>query len=95
VKELASLLPLVGILVLFWLLVIRPAGRRNKELARLQASVQPGDRVMLTSGLYGTVRSVRDDRLDLEIASGVVVQVARGALARVIPDPIDTAVEEG
>lgn len=86
-KELVSLLPLIGIVAVFWLLVIRPASRRNKELALLQASVTVGDRVMLGSGFFGTVRAVHDDRLDIEIASGVVAQVVRGAVARVVSAP--------
>lgn len=83
-KELASLLPLVGIFLIFWLLVIRPASRRNKDLARLQSDLRVGDKVMLSSGLYGTLRSVEEDPLDLELAAGLVVQVARGAVARVL-----------
>lgn len=81
-KELVSLLPLLAIVVLFWALVIRPASRRNKEVALLQASLAAGDEVMLTSGFYGTVREIHDDRLAVALADGVVVQVARGAVAR-------------
>jgi preprotein translocase subunit YajC len=56
VGELASFLPLVAIALLFWLMVVRPASRRQKAVAQLQANLQPGQRVMLTSGIYGTVR---------------------------------------
>ncbi len=45
-----ELLPLVGIALLFWLFIIRPASRRQKELGRMQASLTVGDEVMLTSG---------------------------------------------
>ena len=92
-KELVSLLPLIGIVAVFWLLVIRPASRRNKDLAQLQAAVKAGDRVMLGSGFFGTVRGVHDDRLEVEIADGVVAQVVRGAVAR-IESGVDVA-EEG
>jgi preprotein translocase subunit YajC len=85
VEGLAPLLPLVAIALLFWLLIIRPASRRQKDQARLQASVGLGDRVMLTSGIYGTVTDLDDDRLQVEIASGVVVTVARGAIGSVVP----------
>ena len=68
--ELASFLPLVAIALLFWLLVVRPASRRQKAVAKLQADLQPGERVMLSSGIFGTVRSLADDRARVEIAPG-------------------------
>lgn len=87
-KELVSLLPLLLIVAVFWLLVIRPAQRRNAEVARVQNSIGPGDQVMLSSGFFGTIRSVEDDRVRVELAAGVVVEVARGAVHRVI-EPAD------
>jgi preprotein translocase subunit YajC len=79
------LLPLVGI-ALLWFFLIRPASRRQKELARLQSALGIGDEVMLTSGIFGTVTEVGDDHLRLEVAPGVVVKVVRGAVGRVMTD---------
>ena len=81
--ELASLLPLVGIALLFWLLIIRPASRRQKELARMQSSLGVGDEVVLTSGFLGTIRELNDDTARIQLAEGVVVTVARGAIGTV------------
>ena len=89
-SELASLLPLVGIALLFWLLMIRPAQRRQRDLRRMQSSLTVGDEVMLTSGIYGVLRSLGDDRIDVEIAPGTVVAVARGAVGSVVSDSVDT-----
>ena len=75
--EIVSLLPLVGIALLFWLLLIRPASKRQKELARMQASLKTGDEVMLTSGIFGVLRDTDGEHLRLEIADGVVIKVAR------------------
>jgi preprotein translocase subunit YajC len=95
VKELVQLLPLVAIVALIYLLMIRPASRRNRELASLQEGLGPGDRVMLTSGFFGTVRALEDDRLDLELAEGMVVTVARGAVARIVSSPhLDETTQE-
>jgi preprotein translocase subunit YajC len=82
VSELASLLPLVAIALLFWLLLIRPASKRQREVRQMQASLAVGDEVMLTSGIYGVLRSLDDDRVQAEIAPGVVVEVARGAVGQ-------------
>ncbi len=91
--ELVQLLPLIGVIVLIYLLMIRPAARRNRELAALQSALTAGDRVMLTSGFFATVRALDDDQIQVELAEGVVVTVARGAVARVVEptvhDPAD------
>jgi preprotein translocase subunit YajC len=85
VNELVSLLPIIGIVLLFWLLLIRPQAKRQKALAALQGSLEPGNQVMLSSGLYGLVERIDDDRVHLRIAEGVTVEVARGAIANVVP----------
>ena len=86
--ELVQLLPLVGIALLFWLLVIRPASRRQRELGRMQSSLSVGDEVMLTSGVFGTLRELQDDRVRVEIAEGVVISVVRGAIGNIVtPEP--------
>jgi len=94
VPELVSLLPIVGIALLFWLLIIRPASRRQKELSRMQGSLNVGDEVMLTSGIFGVLTSVEDDSFHVGIADGVTIKVAHGAVASVVPqkpseDPAD------
>ena len=82
--ELAStLLPLAAIFVVFWLLIIRPQQRRQKALQDLRRSLEPGDRVMLTSGIFGTLVSSEGDRATVEIAPGTVIEIASGAVASV------------
>ena len=93
--ELAQLLPLIGVFLLIYLLMIRPGIRRNRELAALQGAIEPGDRVMLSSGFFGTVRSIGEESLEIELAEGVVVSVARGAVARRVESPVEeTPAEE-
>ena len=82
-------LPIIGIALLFWLFIIRPASRRQKELSRMQSSLSVGDEVVLTSGVYGVVTGLENDRVQLRIADGVVIEVARGAIGS-----ITTQVEE-
>ncbi len=82
--EFASLLPLIGIALLFWLLLIRPQARRQKELARMQSALQVGDEVMLTSGIFGVLRGTQDDHVEVEIAAGTTIRVARGAIGSVV-----------
>lgn len=80
-KELVSLLPLLGIFALFWLMVIRPARRRQQQQNDLQAALQVGDSVMLTSGIFGTVERLDTDRIGLRLTDHVVIEVAKAAVA--------------
>jgi preprotein translocase subunit YajC len=83
VTDLAALLPLVAILGLFWFMVIRPAKRRQQEVTSLQSSIEVGQRVMMSSGVFGTITSITDDRARLEIAPGTEIEIARAAIAKV------------
>ena len=85
--SLAGLLPFVLILAVFWLLILRPQQRRQRELRSLQSSLTTGNEVMLTSGIFGTVSSADDDHVLVEIATGVTVKVARAAIAQVLTAP--------
>lgn len=87
--ELVQLIPLLLIVLLFWVMVVRPASRRQKQLQHLQHSLQSGQRVMLASGIFGTVRGLTEDRARVEVATGVEIEVARGAVNTVLDDPTD------
>jgi preprotein translocase subunit YajC len=84
VPELAStLLPLLAIFLVFWLLIIRPQRRRAAALQQLRAALSPGDRVMMTAGIFGTLVSIDGDTARVEVADGVVIEFATAAVASV------------
>jgi preprotein translocase subunit YajC len=89
--EHVSLIPILVILfAAMWLLVIRPQRQRQRDTKRQMDSLIPGAEVITAGGLYGTVRAVEDEELQIEIADDVVVRVARRAIAAVVePDELD------
>jgi preprotein translocase subunit YajC len=89
----ASFLILILIaFALMWLLLIRPQRRRQNEQLAMQENLRRGDEVVTAGGLYGTVERLDEDEVAIEIADGVVVRVARRAIAGVMPKEED---EEG
>ncbi len=82
----ANLVPIALLLILLYVLVIRPARKRAQKVTTLQAALSVGDDVMLTSGIYAHVVAVEDDRVKVSVADGVVVTVHRGAIAQLIND---------
>nr|WP_246321879.1 preprotein translocase subunit YajC [Nocardioides panzhihuensis] len=90
-------MPFIVIIVLFYFLLIRPQQKRAKQARELQLNLQPGDRVMLTAGLFGTVAEVEEStaNIKVEVADGVVVQVVRQAVAqKVVEAPAEEAEAE-
>ena len=84
-QDLVAFLPLIGIALVFWLLVIRPQSRKQRELRHMQSTLEVGERIMLTSGVFGTLRKMGDETVDVEIADGVTITVARAAVGQVVP----------
>ena len=84
-EGLVPVLPILGIALVFWLLVIRPGVRRERERRSMQSSLAVGDRVILTSGFFGTIRTLHNDRAEIELAPGTTVTVALGAVGGLDP----------
>ena len=94
-KELVPWLWIIAIAVVFWLLIIRPASRRQKELSRMQSALSAGDEVLLSSGVFGTIAAIEDTHLMVDIADGVTIKVARGAVASILRDePAEAPADE-
>lgn len=84
---LTTIIMLVVVVVVFMFLIQRPMKKQQAAQRELQNSVQPGARVMLTSGLFGTVRHLGDKQAVVELAPGLEVTVVRQAISKVVgPD---------
>ena len=79
----SMLLPILGMLVIFYFLMIRPQQKRQKELKKMLEAVKKGDRVLTASGLYGVVAGVKDDIVVLKIAEDVKVEMLKSAVTAV------------
>jgi preprotein translocase subunit YajC len=66
----------------FYFLVWRPQRRRMLAVRELQDALRENDDVMTTSGIFGRITRLGDDDLDLEVAPGVALRIARGAIAQ-------------
>lgn len=84
----------LGILVVaFLLLIVRPQRRQMAAHRALVASLRLGDEVVTSGGIYGTIRDLDDQAVDLEVGPGIVLRVARGAIAQRV-EPIEEAVDD-
>ena len=81
-------LPVLFFVVVYVVLIL-PQSRRRRQAAALQRAVEPGSRVLLTSGLYGIVVEIETDTIIIEAAEGVHLRFAKAAVLRVVPDLVD------
>lgn len=84
-SSMASLLMLVGFLVIFYLMLWRPQAKRAKEHRALISNLARGDEVLTSGGLVGRVNKISDDFVTLEIANGVEIKVQKSSIANVLP----------
>ncbi len=82
---LGQILPLVGLFVIFYFLLIRPQQKKAKEHRGMVESLQKGDEIVTTGGLVGKVIDVSDDFLTCKLAENVEVKVQRHAVSTVLP----------
>lgn len=80
----AQLFFILIVLVIFWFIVMRPARTQQKKVQQLQRDLEVGHDVVLSSGIFGTIRALNEARVELEVAPGTVLQVARQAVVRTV-----------
>jgi preprotein translocase subunit YajC len=91
-EQYGQLLSLAVIALAFYLLLIRPQQKRNKEHQALMASLAIGDRIVTIGGVFGTVRSLEEGRVGVEVAPGVVIEFDRAAVAKKL-EPVVTPLD--
>ncbi len=80
-----SFLPLILIFGIMYFLMIRPQQQKMKKHRAMVAALRKGDKVVTQGGVYGKVTKVLDDgKVDVEIASGVVVRVVQSTIQSVM-----------
>jgi preprotein translocase subunit YajC len=75
---------LAAMAAVIWFLLIRPQRQRQAAHRELMSELAPQDEVVTVGGLFGTVRSIADDHVVLEIAPGTEVRVAKQAVTGVL-----------
>ncbi|HEU4651579.1 MAG TPA: preprotein translocase subunit YajC [Croceibacterium sp.] len=77
-------LPIVGMVAIFWFLIIRPQMRQQKVHREKIAAVKKGDQVITAGGLLGKVIKVDEQYAEIEIAQGVRVKAVKSTLGDIV-----------
>jgi preprotein translocase subunit YajC len=84
-SEFLTLLPMIGIFVVFYFLLIRPQQKRAKEQKAMIEALQKGDEVVTAGGIVGKVTKLDDNYVTLQVASGNEIAFQRSAITALLP----------
>lgn len=76
-----AFLPMAIVFAIFYVLVIAPTRKKQAEQEALLKSLKAGDKVILSSGIYGTIVGVEETALSVRIADNTKIRVQRSAVA--------------
>lgn len=73
--------PFIFIFVIFYFLIIRPQGKRQKEHQKFLSELKRGDEIVTSSGILGRIEGITDQFITLEVADGVKLKMLRSQVA--------------
>ena len=81
-----SMLIMVGLFfVIMYFMIIRPQNKRVKEHNKLIDSLSNGTEVVVSNGIMGKIKKIKDDVVELEIANDVSIKVRKSSITTVLP----------
>jgi len=81
-----SFVPMVVVILILYMLIIRPQQKQAKEHAKTLNALKPGDRVVTQGGIHGTVSALKGNIVQVKIAENVRIDVSRTAISQVLVD---------
>lgn len=86
---------IVIIVVVFYFFLIRPQMKRQRERKQLIESVATGDKILTVGGIVGKVSKIKDDKMMLEVAKNVILEMSKSAVAQKIIDEPEQSTQQG
>ncbi len=77
------------LIAIFYFMLIRPQKRRVQQHRQLIESVGEGDEIITIGGVYGTVRSIGDEEMEVEVSPGTTVRFTKSAIARRVTEDLE------
>ena len=76
----------LGLLLLFfYIVIIRPQNKRNKEINEMLSNLEIGTEVIAASGIIGKVKAIKGDYISIEVSENVVFKLQKSAIANILP----------
>jgi preprotein translocase subunit YajC len=79
-SPLLQIVPFVLILAIFYFIILLPSKRKQQKVQEFLANLKENDRVITTSGIYGQIARINGDRVQLQVADKVRIDVSKAAI---------------
>ena len=83
---LVSVIPFILIIGIFWLFIIRPQNKKQKETEKMINALKKGDKVVTIGGIHGVVSAAKEKTVVVKVDDGVSIEFNRSAIAAVVVD---------
>jgi preprotein translocase subunit YajC len=93
-QQYSTLIFIALLVAAFYFLILRPQRKRQQAMQQTMSALNPGSRVMLGSGLFGTVVSVGPRQVVLEISPGAELTVLKQAITKIVTDDDEDSLDE-
>ena len=80
---LVGFLPFIGVIAIFYFLMIRPQNKKQKETQRMLAELKKGDKVVTIGGIHGVIQNVREKSVILKVDENCKIEFLRSSIASV------------
>jgi preprotein translocase subunit YajC len=82
-NPLMTVLPFVAIIAIFYLLILRPQNKKQKETQRMLAALKKGDKIVTIGGIHGTIQTVREQTVIVKVDEDTKLEFSRSAISTV------------
>ncbi|MBM3293830.1 MAG: preprotein translocase subunit YajC [Candidatus Aminicenantes bacterium] len=81
---LTALVPFILVFAIFYLLIILPQRKKQKKHQMMVENLKPGDRVITSGGIFGTIMGLQKDRIEVKVAANTKIEVTKGAIGVIL-----------
>lgn len=98
--NMSGMISLLLVVAFMWLLLIRPQQKQAKKRAEMLTSLKVGDKIVTIGGICGVIRQLTDDKIFIEIADGIVIEMLRNSISSIdageedLPNPFEEEDED-
>lgn len=80
----SAMIPMIVIFAIMYFLLIMPQRKKQKQLQKMISELKSGDKVITAGGIYGKVKRVMDDRVEIEVSSNTNMLVAKSSVSGLV-----------
>lgn len=93
--NMSGMISLLLVVAFMWFLLIRPQQKQAKKRAEMLTALKVGDKIVTIGGICGVIQQLTDDKIFIEIADGIVIEMLRNSISSIdageedLPNPFE------